>query len=317
MEIIDSLNFVKGAVAKKDFIPSMTHFYIGDGSIQAFNGRISLQSPIDLNIRCNPKAEQMIKAINACKSVVNITQMSEQELVIKSGRFKSSIDCLPDGVVSTKPSGDFIDIDMDTFMSGIKKLIRFVGNDASRPWSNGIQFREGSLYATNNICLTQFWVGSLTPTINIPEIAIDELLRLKEQPVAMQVSNNTVTFHYDDSRWLCSQLIDAVWPDVSRILDIESEQKKIPNGFFEAVETVKPFCEKTKTIKLSEEVIETIGDKITTCEVEGLNPAGCYDVDMMLLLKGVADTMEFKEDSRRSIFFGNNLRGAIVGRHTL
>ena len=64
--MLEVLKFVKGAVGKKDYVPALTHFQIADGRITGFNGKISLSSPIALDLECCPKAIPFVKAIEAC-----------------------------------------------------------------------------------------------------------------------------------------------------------------------------------------------------------------------------------------------------------
>ena len=65
--MIDALRFVQGAVARKDFVPEMTHFHIKEGGVMTYNGALTLYSPIELNFDVSPKADQMVKAIAACQ----------------------------------------------------------------------------------------------------------------------------------------------------------------------------------------------------------------------------------------------------------
>jgi len=44
--MLKELRFVQGAVAKKDFVPAMTHFRIEKGTVRSFNGNLAICSPL-------------------------------------------------------------------------------------------------------------------------------------------------------------------------------------------------------------------------------------------------------------------------------
>ena len=43
--MLNELKFVQGSVAKKELLPSLTHFKIEDGHIRGFNGTIAISAP--------------------------------------------------------------------------------------------------------------------------------------------------------------------------------------------------------------------------------------------------------------------------------
>lgn len=72
MEILPALKFVQGAVAKKDFAPSLTHFRIKNREVRGFNGTLGISSPINIDLDICPKAAQFIKAIGACQHTISL-----------------------------------------------------------------------------------------------------------------------------------------------------------------------------------------------------------------------------------------------------
>ena len=54
--MLAALKFVQGAVARRDFVPALTHFYIADGFVKGYNGRIAICAPIDVDLVATPKA---------------------------------------------------------------------------------------------------------------------------------------------------------------------------------------------------------------------------------------------------------------------
>ncbi len=317
--MLEALRFVQGAVAKKDFVPALTHFNITNNHIIGFNGALSLCTPIDLELEAKPVAKDFVKAIATCQDETTALHLTAGgKLAIKSGPFKAFIKCTIDPFPETAPKGDIIELN-DQFMDAIKLLSPFMAEDASRPWACGILFKEGSAFATNNIVIIEKWLGYKFPLeLNVPAMAIKELLRVKQNPISMQVCSNSVTFHFEGGRWLKSQLCDMGWPDVSGILNRDSNAIPVPEGFFEALDMLKPFGDEIGRAYFSEVGISTSGNDEDGMSVDlvGLPDKGCFSLKPLLCLNEVAKTIDFTSYPSPSCFFGDNVRGVIVGIST-
>lgn len=317
MDIIDSLKFVRGAVSTKDLVPEMKHFAIQDGTVRAFNGVIAISCPIDFDVTCMPKAAPLVAAIGHCEDVVSLGLTAGGRLRIQSGKFKAFIDCIEDPTeVHGRPTGDMVDIDGEVLLQAFRVLKPFIGSDASRPWVNGILLRGQSAFATNNVCLAEYWLGVDLPcTINIPQKAVDELLRVKAVPVRAQLCHHSVTFHYADGRWIRSQLYETNWPDLQKVLDRPSEPQPVPPGLFEGLSVIKPFVEKQGLVYFKDGALRTHQEDGlgAVYEVAGLHGEGVYHIGMLSLLDGAATAVDFTLYPQPLTFFGDRLRGAIVG----
>lgn len=314
--MLDVLKFVQGAVAKKDFVQALTHFEIKDGAIKGYNGSISLYSPIDLDIEATPKAVPFIKAIQTCKDeTTQLAKTPTGRLSIKSGAFRAYIECTGDPFPDVGPEGTEMPL-KGSFLDAIKVLVPFIAEDASRPWARGILFRGKSAYATNNVLLLQHWLDLEFPVeVNIPRMAILELIRIGEPPVAMRVADTSVTFMYGSGRWLRTQVHSTQWPDVDQILERPSNLAVPPAGFFEAAEDLKPFVNDLSQLFF-------IGDELATSLEDGVGarvqlgeslPKGIYNVEQLLKLKDLAKYIDFSQYPQATLFQGDNVRGAIIG----
>ena len=65
--MLAELKFVQGAVAKKDFIPSLTHFEIKDGMIKGLNGSLALCAQSLLIWKLNLERYPLLKLFRAAK----------------------------------------------------------------------------------------------------------------------------------------------------------------------------------------------------------------------------------------------------------
>lgn len=315
--MLEALKFVQGAVAKKDFVPALTHFHIKAGRIKGYNGRIALSSPIPLDLDVIPKATSLIKAIQTCRDTVQINLTSTGKLSIRSGKFKALVDCINNLSLypEVEPEGEEVLLPSN-FLTTLKTLYPFIAEDASRPWARGILFRGQSAYATNNVILVEYWVGaSFEVPVNIPKEAISEILRINENPERMLMTKSNVTFYFSGDRWLRTQLYDLNWPNVEPLLDTEANCTAIPEGLFPALKDLLPFSDEFESVYFKDSCIATSRgeDSKATIEIDGLPSIGAYNIKQLMNLEGVAETMDFSMYPGACTFYGDNIRGVIIG----
>lgn len=314
--MLSSLKFVQGAVAKKDFVPALNHFRIEGGRVKGYNGMIALCGPIDLDLAITPLAQPFIKAIQACQDTISLHMTPAGRLSIKSGKFKAFVDCIEEPYPGVEPEGHEVKLD-GKFLDAVKLLAPFIAEDASRPWARGILFRGASAYATNNVVIVEHWLGYNFPVaINVPRQAVVELLRIGEEPERLQVTENNVTFHFPGGRWLRTQTYSLEWPEIARVLDVEANAIPFPENLFSAVETLLPFVDEVPKIhfaangSIATSIHEGQG---ATVELPPFGATGVFNIHQFLLLAGVATRMDLTRYPAPCIFYGDRIRGALVG----
>lgn len=311
-----SLKFCAGSVAKKDFVIDLKHFVIKDGRVKGFNGTLALSTPIPFDIDCHPNADQLIKAVARCDDTIQLSLTKAGRLSVKSAGFKAFIDCIQGETNHVEPEGEFVEFDGEVLFAGISACAPFIGSDASRPWSGGILIKGSSMFATNNVMLVEYWLGSDFPiVVNIPRAAIREMQRIGEPPINAQITTNSVTFHYSGERWLRTQLFNTEWPDLSKVLDRPSSQAPMDERVFEGLESVKGFTDKMGTIFLMPDELRTHADEQEGAgfAMEGFGFEGKYNIDMLNLLKDTATTIDWSTYPGPCMFMGDRIRGAIIG----
>jgi DNA polymerase III sliding clamp (beta) subunit (PCNA family) len=314
--MLKELKFVQGAVAKKDFVPAMTHFRIEKGTVRSFNGNLAICSPIALDLECTPKAETLVRAISNCEENVVLSLTEKGRLKVQSGSFRAFIETIDGDTPHLEPSGKIVQINGASLVDSFKKISAFVGNDASRPWTNGILLRGQSAFATNNVCVIEHWLGIDIPfVVNIPGTAVKEIIRVDEPPIHLQLDDNSVTFHYTDGRWIRTQLYVTEWPDISRVLDQPFNTSPVDPRLYHALDSLSMFSDELTRVHLKDGLLRTHLDDETgaSYEVDGLGITGLYQIKMLRLLEGVAEHADFTRYPDPVLFFGKNLRGAIVG----
>lgn len=328
--MLKELKFVQGAVAKKDFMPAMTHFAITvddkGGFVRAYNGSLALGSPLAFDIPCTPKAAQLVPAIANAPGTITLSMTDKGRLRVASEKgYRVFVDCVEEVTPHVVPEGERVEFDGRVVLEALKVVEPFIGSDASRPWSNGVLLSGSSAYATNNVCIAQYWFSTedrpvtLPFVVNIPRAAIAEMLRINEPPTHALMTQNSMTFHYSDRRWLRTQLLETKWPDIDRIFadHIPAHAAPVPEGLFDALTRLKPHADKMGRVFFHEGrliVKDNSGEERAACEVDGCKVVeGVYQIDMLRLLEDVAKFVDFSTYPRPCIFYGDKLRGAIIG----
>lgn len=317
--MINALKFVQGAVSKKGLVQEMSHFRILEGQITSYNGIIALGSPIDLDFNCIPKADAMLKAIDKCTDVVKLV-LKNNKLQIKSGKFNANINCLQEESVHVVPEGRYYKFKQGTeLLECFKKLLPIIGTDALRPFCTNILLRGSFAFATNNTVAVQYWLNTDIDTeLQIPQVAVKELLRIKKEPVAVQYTDKSLTFHFGDETWLRTALSCYEWPNIEKVIETEYanySHTAIDSDLFDGLQTVKPFTDSNGKVFIENNLIRTHEDPDdgATYELSDNNVYGVYQIDMLLTLKNIATHGNFNRYPKHAVFTGDSLRGLISG----
>lgn len=320
--MLEQLKFVQRGVARRDYVPGLTHFRIKDRRVTGYNGAFALSAPVDIGFNIAPHAGLFTMALNACDEVIQLTLAPDQtSLFVKSGSFKATVPCIPlEGVPEIVPEGDII-APHESILEALTGLQEFVGFDASRPWATGILFRGQSAFATNNSVIAEYWLGTPFPrVVNVPDAIIAEVVNVNEELASMQISDNSITFHYADGRWIRSQLLDLLWPNVEAVLNTAWDGGNllpVPAGMADACEKLAPFAARGNShIYFRGSDISTTKDwtpQTAAIELSGVPAEGIYHILFLNQVLAVATHIDFSKYPSPIPFTGQNLRGAVLG----
>jgi DNA polymerase III sliding clamp (beta) subunit (PCNA family) len=314
--MLTELQFVKGAASKKDFLPVLTHFNIVDGRITGYNGLLALSTPFPAEINALPNAKQFVAAVSSCREEPSISITPSGRLRLKAGSFVSYIQCLSSPFPEVFPSGEETTVTKG-FLPVAKMVRPFISEDSSRPWSRGLLLHNGYAYATNNVVLVRAETGLPEELhVNIPCEAIDEVLRLGEEPASLQYSGDSLTINYSGGRWLYTLVYPKDWPKLDGLLPTSRIGKAIPEALLPAIETI------SKSIDISGLVFFTSGGVATDLEEEptaavslGLPDdfSGAYNFKYLAAVLRIADEADFSSGQGPAHFSGPGIVGAILG----
>lgn len=318
--MLDALKFVKGALSGKNLDPQVTHFKIKDQRITGFNGRVALSAPIDIEFDAAPEGVTFIKAIEQCKDATSLTLTPAGRIKVHSGTFKAFVRCHDGIFYEMGPAGIAIE-NPGKFLEALETIYPFMGEDASRPWSHGVMIEGPFVYATNNIVLIKVYTGGNYPRLPIPSDTVRELIRIGMEPTHLQTDGNTVTFLYEDGRWITSILLaDEGWPPQEvqeRLFATPCTLIDVPEGLFENISRLQPFLPEHNTfVKLTEDGIKTTnydggeGGAMIDFPLPGANITFTYKYIMQV--GTVAKQFDPVDRGTPSVFIGEMCMGVIM-----
>ena len=315
------LDFVRGAVSEKDFVPILTHFHVYDGRVQGTNGRLTIDAPCDklAGFNFTVPSKPFLKAIDGCNGDPVLVQ-EEGKLRISKGTLKVTLpldthDNFPRQSVEGEQSIEMA----KSVMTELLQLRPFVATDASRPWACGVLFKNGKAFATNNVvlaCTPSFNFAGVDFPINLPANLIDELSRVKKEPAYVYASDNNLTFTFADGSWMKAQTLSAEWPDIEKFMPTEVTGVEVSTALVDAVAKVLPFCldPKCPLIMFGPNGVSTVeGDKSAT--VSGLDlPVSMYRAENLTAVLKAAKVIDLAAYPRPAGFMGDKgLIGVLVG----
>jgi len=316
--MLSDLKIVQGALSTKNFTPILKSFRISNGWVIGSNSRMSIMKLIPelAGLNITVPAERFIKAINACNDEPKLTVSDSGNLSVTAGKFRARIPLQNnDDYPMPQLTGETVEgVNM---LESLKTIQQFIGSDITRPWACGCLFENGYLYATNNTAIVRVPFTGNIPTVNLPAHAVTELLRIKQEPISMRVTDNVVSMELADGTWLQSTLVDSKWPDTTPLFDYPFDQlPELPAGLLQAVEQVTPFCKDPKfpRIHFGEHGVSTEqGDY--GASVEGLVlPEGTYRAEPLTQALQVATHGDFTGYPRPCPFTGvGGVQGVIIG----
>jgi DNA polymerase III sliding clamp (beta) subunit (PCNA family) len=296
--MLEVLDFVKGAVATRDIVEVLTHFCIRDGVVQAGNGRITITSFAEelRGVDAVVSAQEFLAACNATEGKPEF-KIENEHMFISRGSFRAKLPLLSSDIYP------FVERDTkkvrakgEGLYNAMEALAPFMAEDATRVWACGMLFAGEYAYATNNVVLARCKLPFKIKRMNIPVHAIDQMLKIKFEPIEVCCSETSVTFVYDEVSWMKTTLVDADWPDIAKMFTAKKRMPVCPEGMFDQVEKLMPFCPDNKF-----PVVRFVDGKLQTLEgdmdasVEGYTlPDGAYRIEPLLTVLNVCTHIDFK-----------------------
>lgn len=314
--LIDALKFV-GLCTSDEGQPFETHVFIGSGWAAAFNSVLAAGQKITEDIYAAPHNTTIINALSKCGENISMTQLDGNRLSIKSDKFRVIVPGLDPSILHlVGPDPVIVGID-DRFREAMEVVSVLNTESEYNIYSASVLLNGGSVVASwQGKVLFEYWHGlDLPPNLAIPKSFVNAIIKTKKKLVGFGFSISSITVHFDDESWLRTQLYADKWPDVSRVFNKRSNPYPVPVGFYEAVAAVAPFSDEG-WLYFDAGILRShpTDAQGASYEVHGLPKGPIFNAKQLMLIKSLAEQVDFLAEGNLLMFFGKNIRGAIAGR---
>lgn len=314
--LVTALKFI--SAAQRDAGSPMRVFCrLKDGYAMASDGILTACHKIEEDLDARPHTGKLLSALSHCGKNLSITQLENNQLAIKSGKFFAHVPCCAeDDLPEFEPDQPIAPID-DNIKTGFKRIAHLAQEGAQTIILSSILLSTGSMRATNGSVILEFWHGLSLPTLAIPKIFASAVSGVASPLVQFGFSASSVTFWFEDGSWLKSQLFAEQWPDLGDVFGPGqvSTPFPLPAKFYEALRSVEDFCvdgAEKGIVWISPEGISSHKNfkDGASYQLPGLYN-GVFAVRQLKNIEGCCEKIYFQDHS--AYFWGDKVRGIIMG----
>jgi hypothetical protein len=298
---------------------SECHCILYNHQAQANNGVVALSDTIDEDLCATPHTERLLLALERCLDRFSITQIGQEQLQVRSGEFQAFVPCCnPAKLAQATPDAPVTAID-DRLRDALAIVLPLANEKATHLLAASVQLYSGSALATNRVLILEAWHGLAVPTMTLPKQAVAAIVNCGKSLVQLGYSNESATFYFSDGAWLKTQLYRDDVPDLRKTLDVPSNPRKLNPEFFNAIKQIEPFSESGNVYCEREHISShpnyavNKGSQLRVPMPNGIRDRE-YPIKHLKVVKKYAQTID--EDAREdaTLFYGENVRGAIAHR---
>lgn len=318
--LLQALEFVS-VVSEKLGSPNETHVGLRNNWAIAFNGIVAAGAPIPEALYCHPHTLLFMEALSKCDEGYSLTQLDNQRLSIKSGKFKATVPCLDPLLMQDAQPDPMITPITNAFKDAVEAVGVLASENAQHVLTASVLMNGQSVISTNRVMILEYWHSlDLPPNIPLPKEFVKALVKQKKNLSGFGFSNSSCTFWYEDGSWLRTQLYSDKWPDVNSILNREANLWTIDQGFFKALESVAPFSE-DGNVYSDLNLLMSHADKElgASYECSGIPKGFVYPIKQLQIMKPYVKQIDYMasgvaDSSYCLVFMGEKMRGVISGR---
>lgn len=311
-KIVKALEFV--SLAQRDTgAPYQTHVRMGFKTLTACDGVLTAGALIDEDIIACPHSATLLAALKKCSGALALAQVDNSRLSVRAGSFQVFIQCAEGSLLTDMQPDVPTHAADDRLRTALSKVAPLIAENAQRVIGACAYLRPGSVQTTNGHMILEAWHGLDMPgAMLVPKAFIAALGKVDKPIQAVGATGSSLTVYFDDKSWLKTQLYAEKWPDCDSLLNRETNAVRLPEGFFDAVDHVKPFVTDNH-IRIRPGFIASHNDEGAGAryDVPGLEVKVGYNMANFLLLDGLIHSIDFVGNRNASHFFGENLRGLI------
>lgn len=326
-QLSKALDFISAATMDDENFAFKSHCKLGGNMALATTGQISAGHPIVEELDLCPHLERARQALLKCGKTLTLAQTPTGQLSVKGDKIRVLVPCVPvEEMPLLGPDQPIAAID-DKLKAAFKACGTLASEAGERVVEASLLLEANTCTGTNGYAMLQYWHGiDLPPHIVLPKAFTSAVAKVETPLTGFGFTWDdqlgkpaSVTFWFEGGAWLKTMCYSDRWPDVDRILNIESYPIETLAGLYDAIEAVEKFSDdKTPNVFFAENKVMSHSSENAGAQydVPGLQAGLRFNAKMFRQTKAFAATLDLTTHKDKALFFGdaeNPVRGVIMG----
>jgi len=327
-QLSKALNFVASATEGNDPQNFKAYVRLEGNMAIASTGQITAGHPIAEELKLCPHLERLKLSLLKCGKTLVLTETPTGQLSVKGDKLRAVVPCVPAHDMPVFLPDQPVAVVDDRLKEAFKGCGILASEAGERVVEASLLLEANTCTGTNGYAMLQFWHGiDLPPHMVLPKAFTAAIAKAEGTLTGFGFSwDNTlnkpgsITLWFEGGSWLKTQCYSDRWPDVARILDIQSFPADVPAGLFDAVEAVEKFSDdKVPSVFFAEnKVMSHPSPEIgAQWEVPGLPAGKRFNSKMFRQAGPFVNSIDLTTYADKAVFFGGSdtapVRGVIMG----
>lgn len=310
LKLMEALSFVE--VATEDHGQPMYEFVnLQNKRAITFDGMLAAGMEIEEELSLAPKVEILKKALAKSGKSLVLTELPTGRLSVKGEKLSVIVPCVqPSELPTVGPDPAIVSI-TDELKEAFKALQNIIADSGERVFETALLLEANIATVTNGKILMQYWHGiDLPPNLILPRPFIQAVAKqFKSLAGFGYTPDRSVTFWFEDGSWYKTQVYQDKFPDVARSLDVPNSPADAPEHLWEGCAQVAEFDEHEWIEFKSGELVAGTA----SYPVVGLQAGKKFDYNYLKRIVPFVKTIDLTTYADRAFFFGDKVRGVIMG----
>lgn len=325
-QLLRAVEFV--GIVETDAFENSKYAKLSQNLITAYSNVLAAGFPIAEEIHLCPQIDKLKAALNKCGRSLAITETEGGQISIKGDKLRALVPCLAEPLPDIAPDMPQVQGDFDILKEAFKAACTVADDKQEKLMYASVLVDPNTVTATNGKVLLQFWHGiaGLPPATVVP-VAFAKLvagIKYKITGIGGAWSNelgalSSMTIWFENGAWLKTQCFDERWQAFQQLLDVPTDPKPVPDGLFEGVSAVEPFCKDSGAVHFADGAVQSHAEASAGAvyTVKDLPPGKIFHAKLIKQVSPYVKSLDLFSSTDRAYFFGgteaNPVRGVFMG----